>query len=272
MKSIHFISGLPRSGSTLLAAILRQNPDVSATVSSPVFSLVNGLLPRLSNANEFNIFLDDAARARVLRGLFESYYTETGNPLIFDTNRNWTAKLPLLLTLFPDAKFVCCVRSIVEILQSFERLITSNPLQLSQMVNYDPDASVYTRTDALMLASGVVGVALNGLKEAFYGPYSDRLLLLSYKTLASRPKASLDAIYDFVGQPRFIHDFDAVAYATPDYDARLGLPGLHDVRARVEIRPPHITLPPDIVARFGGTYFWETGNEPTKADTLLARL
>ena len=26
MASIHFISGLPRSGSTLLAALLRQNP------------------------------------------------------------------------------------------------------------------------------------------------------------------------------------------------------------------------------------------------------
>ena len=26
---IHFISGLPRAGSTLLAAVLRQNPDFS---------------------------------------------------------------------------------------------------------------------------------------------------------------------------------------------------------------------------------------------------
>jgi len=272
MNTLHFISGLPRSGSTLLAAILRQNPDVHANVSSPVFSLVNGLLPRLSNANEFSVFLDDAARIRILRGLFASYYAETANPLIFDTNRNWTAKLPLLLQLFPDAKFICCVRSVVEIIQSFERLITNNPLQLSQLVNYDPDASVYARADTLMLASGVVGIALNGLKEAFYGAHSERLMLVSYKTLATRPKASVDAIYDFVRAPRFAHDFEHVAYATPDYDDRLGLPGLHEVRAKVAYQSQTVTLPPDLIARFGGTYFWETGNEPTKADTIFARL
>jgi hypothetical protein len=33
-NGIHFISGLPRSGSTLLAAILRQNPHFHATISS----------------------------------------------------------------------------------------------------------------------------------------------------------------------------------------------------------------------------------------------
>jgi sulfotransferase len=271
MPPLHFISGLPRSGSTLLASILRQNPRVSASLSSPVFSLVNGMLPRLSNANEFSIFFDDATRERLLRGLFESYYAEHNAQLIFDTNRNWTAKLPLLLTLFPEAKFICCVRSLVEIVQSFDRLFTKNPLQLSTLVNYDPDASVYTRTDTLMMASGVIGIALNGLKEAFYGPHSDRLLLISYKTLASRPQICADAIYDFIDEARFTHNSENVSYSTPEYDARLGLPGLHDVRAKVSYAPTPISLPPDIVARIGGQYFWETGNEPTAAHTLLAR-
>jgi hypothetical protein len=36
---LHFISGLPRSGSTLLAALLRQNPRFSAGMSSPVYAL-----------------------------------------------------------------------------------------------------------------------------------------------------------------------------------------------------------------------------------------
>lgn len=30
MESIHFVSGLPRSGSTLLAALLHQNPRFQA--------------------------------------------------------------------------------------------------------------------------------------------------------------------------------------------------------------------------------------------------
>ncbi|MBD9680249.1 sulfotransferase, partial [Pseudomonas sp. PDM18] len=36
MQNFHFISGLPRSGSTLLSAILLQNPRFHAGMSSPV--------------------------------------------------------------------------------------------------------------------------------------------------------------------------------------------------------------------------------------------
>ena len=43
---IHLISGLPRSGSTLLAALLRQNPAVHAGVTSPVFPMVGAMLGR----------------------------------------------------------------------------------------------------------------------------------------------------------------------------------------------------------------------------------
>ncbi|MEG3936419.1 MULTISPECIES: sulfotransferase [unclassified Microcoleus] len=32
----HFISGLPRSGSTLLAALLRQNPRFHGAMTSPL--------------------------------------------------------------------------------------------------------------------------------------------------------------------------------------------------------------------------------------------
>jgi hypothetical protein len=39
-KGIHFISGLPRSGSTLLSALLRQNRRFHASMTSPVGSLV----------------------------------------------------------------------------------------------------------------------------------------------------------------------------------------------------------------------------------------
>jgi sulfotransferase len=38
MKSYYFISGLPRSGSTLLSGILKQNPEFYADIASPVQS------------------------------------------------------------------------------------------------------------------------------------------------------------------------------------------------------------------------------------------
>ena len=63
-QGIHFISGLPRSGSTLLAAILRQNPRFHAGMSSPVGHLFTALLRQMSQDNETAVFIDDAAARR----------------------------------------------------------------------------------------------------------------------------------------------------------------------------------------------------------------
>ncbi|MEP7222605.1 MAG: sulfotransferase [Novosphingobium sp.] len=270
MQRVHFISGLPRSGSTLLGALLRQNPLFHAGMSSPVFSLLNSMMPRLSNANEFNVFIDDAARGRLLRGLFESYYADLGDKVVFDTNRSWTQKLPVLLNLYPEAKFVCCVRPVNEIIQSFERLYLESPLQLSQVIGFDPDTSIYVRADRLMAGNGLIGLALNALKEAFYGPHSDRLMLLSYENIAGRPKLAMEKLYEFLGEMPFAHDFGNIAYEASEFDAFLGAPGLHSVRKKVTYRKPKYTMPPDVLARFAGTPFWETDINISKAHTSLA--
>jgi sulfotransferase len=52
-RTYHFISGLPRSGSTVLSAILRQNPRFHASISSPVSGLFGNVLQTVSAAGEF---------------------------------------------------------------------------------------------------------------------------------------------------------------------------------------------------------------------------
>lgn len=95
--AIHFISGLPRSGSTLTAAILRQNPRFHAGMSSPVASLFENLIAQVSAGTELSTMVSLEQRERLLRGLFSSYYADRSEPVIFDTNRAWTAQLPALM-------------------------------------------------------------------------------------------------------------------------------------------------------------------------------
>lgn len=86
---VHFISGLPRSGSTLLAALLRQNPRFYANMSGPAANLFTALLGAMSGANEFSLFLDDAQKRSILKGMFENYYSSLPDSkvVVFDTNR-----------------------------------------------------------------------------------------------------------------------------------------------------------------------------------------
>jgi sulfotransferase len=75
-QKFHFISGLPRSGSTLLAAILRQNPRFHAAMSTPVGGLFKQLLTVMGANPEFSVFLNEEKKRDILLSLFEAYYMD----------------------------------------------------------------------------------------------------------------------------------------------------------------------------------------------------
>src|SRR5690242_19624129 len=106
---IHFIAGLPRSGSTLLAALLRQNPRFHASMSSPLARIVSSVLVEMTG--EDGPLVSAEKRRHVLLKLFDAFYAEesASREVIFDTNRAWGARLPLLAELFGDVKMVCMV-------------------------------------------------------------------------------------------------------------------------------------------------------------------
>ena len=252
----HFISGLPRSGSTLLGAILSQNPRFHASMSSPVAGVIGTLLEELSARNEFSVFFDDAARKRVLRGVFESFYADCDKAVIFDTNRAWCARMPALADLFPESRVIACVRELPWIIDSLERVIAENAFSPSSIFGFKAGGTVYTRASAVAGSDGMVGYAYDAVKQAFYGEQADRLLLVQYETLTSDPARTLKAIYDFIGEPGFTHDFGRVAFDDRGFDARAGTPGLHRVRPRVAASTRASILPPDLFKRFENDAFW----------------
>lgn len=253
---IHFISGLPRSGSTLLAALLCQNPRFHAGMSGPVAGLFGALLSEMSERNEFAVFLDDAKRQRILAGLFDQFYADCPAEVIFDTSRAWCARMPALARLFPDAKVIACVRHLPWIVDSIERLVQQNTFSPSSIFGYSPNGTVYTRANGVAGTNGMVGFPYDALKQAVYGHEADRLLLVQYESLTDNPARTLDAIYQFIGQPYFPHDFEHVEYDVTEFDRRAGTPGLHTVRGRVHAEPRQTLLPPDLFQRFANDAFW----------------
>lgn len=253
---IHFLSGLPRSGSTLLAALLRQNPRFYAGMSGPVAGMFTTLLGEMSERNEFSMFINDAQRQRVLRGLFESYYADTPQDIVFDTNRAWCTRLPALKQILPGSRVIACVRHVGWIIDSIERLVRKNAFSPSAIFNYTPGGTVYTRANGLASGEGMVGYAYDALKEAFYGEDTDHLMLVQYETLVSDPAKVLHAIYEFIGEPPGDHDFEHIEYSAEAFDQRAGTPGLHVVRPTVKIVERPTLLPPDLFRRFENDAFW----------------
>ena len=250
MTALHFISGLPRSGSTLLAALLQQNPRFQAGMSGPLAGLFDALLSQMSARNEFSVFLDDTKRQRILHGLFDNYYADCS------ADRSWWARMPALAQLFPEAKVIACVRDLPWVIDSIERLVQRNVFSPSSIFDYSPGGTVYTRASQVAGQDGMVGGPYVALKQACYGAQRDRLLVVQYETLTADPVNAMRAIYAFIGEPAFEHDFTHVDYDVSEFDERAGTPGLHTVNGEVKAEPRETVLPPDLFERFVHDAFW----------------
>ncbi len=255
----HFISGLPRSGSTVLSALLKQNPRFHASVTSPIAQLFVTVANKMSSGSEFAVFFSDARRQAILKGIFDGYYAGvSADNIVFDTSRTWTGRISLLGTLYPHCRVICCVRDVGWIIDSLERQLRKNPLQFSRIFNYEPGASVYSRIGILMnLENGLIGRALSTFREAWFSDEARRLVVIDYNRLASEPEAVLRRLYQELGEPWFDHDFDHVVHDEEDYDDQLGMPGLHKVRKKVEREDRQLSIPPDLFSKYSGVSFWK---------------
>jgi sulfotransferase len=102
----------------------------------------------------------------------------------------------------------------------------------------------------------MVGAPYDALKQACYGAQRERLLLVQYETLTADPAKTLHAIYAFLGERGFEHDFDHVDYDVTGFDERAGTSGLHTVASTVKAEPRATLLPPDLFKRFVNDAFW----------------
>lgn len=268
-QTFHLISGLPRSGSTLLAAILKQNPRFHAGMTSAVGSLYNNMLEQFSAGSEFGPVITQEQRQQLLRGLFSAFYQEQQEKeVIFDTNRAWCSHLAGILSLFPQAKIIACVRSVAWVMDSLERLYQANPFENTKLFGDAGERSnVYSRVETLAQRNRLVGFAWAALKEAYYGANAKSLLLIDYDLLTQNPEKVLRLIYDFIGEPWFEHDFNNIVYNAPEFDYALGVPGLHKVQPKVTPQSRRSILPPDLFEQYAKLSFWENG--PTSQANVI---
>lgn len=295
-KKYYFMAGLPRSGSTLLSAILNQNPRFYSGPSSPVTGIMVELENIIARDELFRAFPKNQQAGELIANVIKHYYSDVEKPVIFDKNRSWVNRMHYISGYFGmEPKILCPVRNTSEILASFIAMRNRNPFEVNGKINFIDEMLVKTNTpltdenrcEFMASPNGILGQSYNGLKQALMEGRQKQLHFIEYEDLVNDPDGTMRKIYDFLGEEYYKHDFSNLVNLHKEDDASVyGLADMHDVRpelAKTSIKPEEI-LPESIIEKCLNSEFWRNledyqepagdelvypAEEPTATDTKI---
>uniref|UniRef100_A0ACD5GT12 Sulfotransferase n=1 Tax=Desertifilum tharense IPPAS B-1220 TaxID=1781255 RepID=A0ACD5GT12_9CYAN len=200
------MTGLPRSGSTLLCQLLAEHPDIDTNgMSSPLFGALQSLRAHLSD-NEFFLAqldrefeLNYARLQRSCRAFAAAWWQDTSCSVVVDKHRGWLNQIELALELDPEVKMLVCVRELGQVFGSIEA-----QHQKTVWLDFPDDLanlSPYTRAEKLFAPTGVVGGPLQSLQSVQDRPVEQqqRLFFVVFEHLMSEPVEVMKNIFHWLG-------------------------------------------------------------------------
>ncbi len=236
------MAGLPRSGSTLLSAILNQNPDIYVTPSADTSFLILSLYKTSQVSESYHAGFAPEGYQNIMAKLPNAFYEHIDKPYIIDKNRSWgTPENIEVAELFAEnVKIICPVRPILEILASFVRLAEANPDNFIDKFVRDYPVSQFrpkndARCDALMAANHHIENSIFSLASALDPRHQGKFHFVAYDDLVSKPEKVVQAIYQFLEIPEFPHRFENLKWKLmPNESEVFGIPNLHEIRSKID--------------------------------------
>lgn len=232
---IYFLSGMPRSGSTLLGSILNQNPDVYVSPTSPLLDLLclqNEALNRVSQQYTFDV---ENQSASIYTALPKAYYESIKKPHIIDKHRAWARNvMPAKLHISENPKVICTNRPVAEVVTSFIKLINKDPNNFIDSELKKKRKPINTNTRAMELWESYIRDPWESLQIGLKN-YKENLYFVQYDDLVQNPQDTINKIYDFLEINRYDHKFDSITNTCGEAkDTAWGLKDLHTIRGKLE--------------------------------------
>jgi len=235
IKQFVALSGLPRTGSTLLSSILSQNPNIHAEGNSAVCQLMWDMQQSAINSQQIKASNKDVLHALV-KPIPHTYYSNVKKSVVVDKCRSWT--LPANMEIFKryfdnKPKVIVLVRPLVEIVASFMSLRKENGWQDLEAGLLDDGSEPIMRSLA-----GVEWARKNNNGE---------FLFVTYDELVDETQASLDRIYEHCDWQPFAHNLDEIVNIHKENDDVYNLAGQHDIRPQISRRTVDVELSDELV-------------------------
>ena len=195
---------MPRSGNTLFASVMNQNPAIAATANSITLEIMKDLF-LLKQTDVFQNFPDHKSLDNVLNNVYDIYYRDWPQRIIIDRGPVMTIDNFALVKKHYKQPFKCVVilRDLMDVLASYMQWYTKNPDAFPNRFNLKNDEE---KLSMLMNKEGAVAKDLEAIKNAFN--YPDICHFVKYNDLVAQPEQEFRKIYEFIEEPYFYHTFN----------------------------------------------------------------
>ena len=221
-KTLHFLSGIPRSGSTVLAAILNQNPETHVSTTSGLVHALDGLANTWHSAGLLNENDPDRKKlAQTMRGMIDAFYEDTDKPVIIDKGRGWP--IPIIMgamtqVLGHGPKIIATVRPVPDCMASFVRV--AKPEDLDEFM-YSGQLADHLKAAYISLQQG-------------YEAMPENFLFVEYDNLLADPKKELERVHTFLGLAEYdLSNIDGTPVKEDDENLH-GYAGMHDIKPELK--------------------------------------
>jgi sulfotransferase len=233
MKTLYFLGGLPRSGSTLLGSLLSQHPDIYVSPTSPLGDIVTDIEKTFERVDVQFTFDREQVSYNVYSSVLANFYNHISKPIILDKHRFWGKNLDTVQKFLSNKpKVVATYRPIPEVLTSYISLI-------KRTNHVDNFIDNHLRKDNLPITNNnrteyiwryyvapSYGAMIYGLRN-----YPNLVHLVDYNELISNPNQEISKIYNFLEVPEHENNLNNIVNTcSEDKDVNWGLKDLHKIR------------------------------------------
>jgi sulfotransferase len=227
MKNLHFLAGLPRSGSTVLTKLLNQHPEIFASSTSPFLDYLLPAAKQLHNIKESHSAGHYVNTKRILSTAAFAFY-DTPKSHIIDKNRGWITNYEAIdKELQENPKIILTLRPIEEVVASFYKIINhvNNGNETPEQIFLGRVAEVYQEL----------------MRKSYL---KDKIHIVTYKDLTTKTLQSVYNLETFLEiDEHHSYDINNIVDTDPEDDSKWGLQDLHKIRSKIS----NTALPPDSI-------------------------
>ena len=195
--------GMPRSGNTLFASIMNQNPEVVVTANSITLEIMKDIF-LLKQTDVFQNYPDHKSLDNVLDCVYDVFYKNWPQRIIIDRGPVMAPANFELMQKHFKRPFKCIVllRDLMDVLASYMKWYTENPDSFVNRFNLKNDDE---KLGMIMNKEGGLAKELIAIQNSFN--YKDVCYYLKYDDLIKSPEEEIRKIYKFIDEPYFNHRF-----------------------------------------------------------------